>query len=79
MSVVIYARLIDSLCCLEKVVHVILIATALNNFGCFFPSLVFNISDLFLILSIDAWVVFLLPQRSNVILPDAEGFSFAIK
>ena len=39
---------IDSLCCLEKVVHVMLTSKALNNFGFLFPPLVFNVCDLLL-------------------------------
>ena len=51
---IIWAWLIDSLCCLEEVVHVMLISKALNHMGFLFPPLVFNISDLLLCLSFDA-------------------------
>ena len=44
-----------------------------------FQPLVFNVSDLLSSLSFDALVFFLLLLRSNVILPNAEGVSLAIK
>ena len=69
------ARLTDSLCCLEEVVHVMLISKGQNNFGFLFPPHVFNISDHLLSLRFDALVFFLFMLRSNIILPNAEGFS----